>query len=161
MNKIGITLGKIPDTRSYCEDGQIKYYNDKYIFFADVVIDGNPLSKILQEYNNISILGWGEKSFQDDIISKMLLEKPSELKSGRYELYVCPCCADIGCGAITINILKNDNSIIWKDFGLEYNYKDNIQHIDIGPFIFEWDEYERVIKSSFRLVGYKYPWDRS
>ena len=90
---------------------------------------------------------------------RLLLSTPPATDSKRYEIYVCPLCADLGCGAITVDIKRDNDMVVWKDFGLEYSYRDEIKSINLGPFVFEWNEYKGVIRNSLGLAGYKYPWD--
>ncbi len=43
---------------------------------------------------------------------QLLLKKPSELESKRVPPYVCNCCSDLGCGALTVNVEKIDDYYI-------------------------------------------------
>ncbi|WP_010243291.1 hypothetical protein [Acetivibrio cellulolyticus] len=159
MNSIKVAVEKRPDTRSYYDNGQFNELENKFMYFADIIIDGKSLFQEFKEYDYISTLGWGSEEFQNEVIMRLLLSAPPVIDSKRYEIYVCPLCADLGCGSITVDITKDNDTVIWKDFGLEYSYKDEIKSIDIGPFIFEWNEYKNVIMSSFGLAGFEYPWD--
>jgi hypothetical protein len=49
---------------------------------------------------------------------QLLLKKPSEFKSRRVPLYVCPC-FDLGCGALTVAVSETEEAFIWRDFGRE------------------------------------------
>lgn len=64
-------------------------------------------------------------------------------------ILVCPWCGDEECGFISVFIEKEDNLIIWRDFKLEPSNK----AINVGPFYFEWDEYEKVINETFGIAG--------
>ncbi len=159
MNKIEIKLEKRPDTRHYLDNEQLKRFENKFMHFADIIIDGNSLYQEFKQYDFISTLGWGTEEFQNEVIMRLMLSIPPQIDSKRYEIYVCPLCADLGCGAITIDIKKDNSTVIWKDFGLEYSYKDEIKIIDLGPFVFDLHEYKNVLMSSLGLAGYKCPWD--
>jgi len=71
------------------------------------------------------------------------LRIPSELISGRYSLYVCNECGDIGCGAITAKITKEKDAIIWSDFGYE-NTLDEVDYLNNDKrqdFYFDYAQY--------------------
>jgi hypothetical protein len=36
-------------------------------------------------------------------------------------LYLCDCCGDISCGAITVKIIDKGDKIIWTDFANQNN----------------------------------------
>jgi hypothetical protein len=78
------------------------------------------------------------------------LETP-ETESGRSLIYVCPECADIGCGAFGCKITKKDGIYIWSDFAYENGYEDPKLIQGIGPFDFKEKEYENVIEEAFAL----------
>ncbi len=43
----------------------------------------------------------------------------TELAPGRVPLDVCPECADIGCGALTVHVARRGSEFVWSDFGHE------------------------------------------
>jgi hypothetical protein len=55
-----------------------------------------------------------------------------------HSIYGCPECGDIGCGAITVTIIKSDNSYTWTEFGYENNHAPQMMDLDsyraVGPF---------------------------
>lgn len=80
---------------------------------------------------------------------QLLLKIPSELKSGRVPLYVCSCCADLGCGATTVLVEDLDSQIKWSQFGRESNWEEGFYQSEYmkrtGPFYFDKTEYNSVI----------------
>lgn len=80
---------------------------------------------------------------------QLLLKEASELESGRIPLYVCECCADLGCGAITVLIEQKDGCITWSDFRSEgYAIDEAFQSEYMkrtGPFYFDKEEYFSAI----------------
>lgn len=114
--------------------------------FLDFVIDGVPLSTRLPA-DSISPFGWLDSREQEASIDRLLGKSPSDMPNGRNTLYVCPECADIGCGAVTLLIERGPDHIIWKDFGFENNY-DDVVHTrdfqDIGPFTFDLRQYHEL-----------------
>jgi hypothetical protein len=77
--------------------------------------------------------------------NKLLLKMQPETIDGRMALYVCPECADIGCGAYCCKIEKTDDFYIWKDFAYENNYEDARIINNIRPFYFNKIAYEEII----------------
>lgn len=57
MNKIGIKLEKRPDTCHYNDNGQLRRFENKFMYFADIIIDGNSLYQEFKQYDFISTLG--------------------------------------------------------------------------------------------------------
>ena len=115
--------------------------------YLDVVIDNISLSKGFGDL--ISCIGWALPSENEKAIRLLLLEEPADFPNNRRSLYVCPECGDLGCGAISIVIEQKENRIIWRNFALEYNYSDDLtEHKDLGPFIFEKTDYEKVLRSA-------------
>ncbi len=82
---------------------------------------------------------------------QLLLKEPSELESKRIPLYVCNCCGDLGCGALTVKVEKIDGYFIWSDFGYENNYESGFSQNGFmkrtGPFKFSADIYLSAVKS--------------
>ena len=82
--------------------------------YLDILADGHSLYEIYAlEHDFVSCLGWGSQDFQTHQISRLLLNsKPDDIGS-RYSLFICPVCADLGCGAISLNI-KDTASHIYR-----------------------------------------------
>jgi hypothetical protein len=114
--------------------------------YLDFVIDGVPLSSRLN-VDWISPFGWLDAREQEAIIDRLLGNSPPDMPRERNTLYVCPECADIGCGAVTLLIENGPDHIVWKDFGFENNYEDVVhtgEFKDIGPFTFDVRQYREV-----------------
>ena len=115
--------------------------------YVDFVVSGQPLSEVFQTKvsDMISMFGWGVNTdYEKRTIKEYLKQEPSELETGRTIIYGCSECGDIGCGAITAEIIHDGDKIIWKDFGYENNYSgfdlENYKHIP--PFVFDKEQYE-------------------
>ena len=70
------------------------------------------------------------------------------LEPGRFPLYVCPECADYGCGALTVHAERIDTpagqQVVWSDFRYEDGMNDPADLPDmhaLGPFTFAADDY--------------------
>ena len=114
--------------------------------YLDFVIDGVPLSSRLS-VDFISPFGWLTPRDHEAAIDRLLGNSPPDMPNGRNTLYICPECADIGCGAVTLIVESGPDHIIWKDFGFENNYE-NVVHTagfeDIGPFTFDVRQYREL-----------------
>ena len=75
----------------------------------------------------------------------------AETKCGRSLIYVCPECADIGCGALGCKIAKENGKYIWSDFAFENGYEEPTPIPEIGPFEFNESEYEEIINKAIAL----------
>jgi hypothetical protein len=117
--------------------------------FLDFVIDGQSLSVMVGD--QVSCLGWFVPDENAKAVRRLLLEEPADLPDNRRSLYVCPECGDIGCGAVSLVVEAVGNKIIWRDFGYENNYEGVVRaegFEDLGPFVFNHSEYEKVIKQA-------------
>jgi hypothetical protein len=80
--------------------------------------------------------------------NRLLLTESADLPADRRSLFICSECGDIGCGAITALVVRDGHSIVWKAFGYENNYEENIlldNYKQIGPFTFGLVHYERTL----------------
>lgn len=115
--------------------------------YLDFAINGRPLREIVQPGDFIGLFGWLDRSWELKFFAQLLLREPSELPSGRVPLYICPECADLGCGAVSVRITKSDDSFVWSDFSFENNYE--IEGADSCPdlrdFVFQKSEYYRAL----------------
>jgi hypothetical protein len=81
-------------------------------------------------------------------VNRVLLKEGADFPDNRRSLFICSECGDIGCGAITARIVREGDTILWKDLGFENN---NQEHVDLDPckelelFTFEAVSYERVL----------------
>lgn len=110
----------------------------------DFVIGRIALMKHLQITQRVGVL-----SVDGGYARQLLLEEPSEMPTGRIPLYVCGTCADLGCGAITVAIERNDAGFIWRDFGFEASYSETFSQDDyterLGPFLFLEEPYTSLV----------------
>lgn len=145
MNKIECNIKTRHGFVDRYVDGKITKCENNTEFF-DFIIDGNSLYDRVQSYDLISVLQHKEDAAQREEIEKLLLKSPSELDSGRYFLFVCPMCADLGCGAITVSIRIEGEKIIWCDF----SYEDGVatKTLNLDTFVFDRLEYSDSILSS-------------
>jgi hypothetical protein len=93
--------------------------------FREYIVNGRPLARWIGREGAISPFGWLQRRDEAWFARLLLGELGSPLASGRVPLYVCGQCADLGCGAVTVALIRTPESYIWKDFGSE-------SHHDLG-----------------------------
>jgi len=116
--------------------------------FLDLLIDGTSLSAVV-EGDFATSLGWFIPEENEKAIGRLLLNEIADFPNNRRSIYVCPECGDLGCGAISVVIEKNGNLIIWRDFGYENNYDDEVlldAYKEIGPFSFDINEHTKAVQ---------------
>ncbi len=131
---------------------------------ADFWVDGQRLyDSILRLYPNmddIACLGFGSEAFQKKHIEKLLLNAAADFSDDRRALYICPACGDLGCGAVSLRIKREQGMFVWYDFGIE-NEGDSMPRVTplpgIGPFYFEERAYIETIRSAYGLGGFHWP----
>ena len=72
------------------------------------------------------------------------------LAPGRLPVFVCPVCADLGCGAITVHVARGPGRVTWSDVRMENGYSEPSDVIDLsalGPFTFDAAAYEAALLS--------------
>ena len=108
--------------------------------YLDFVIDVKPLVQLpaAKGENNMDCIqpfGWpGEAGRQIEAAAaaRLLLKAEPNLRTGRYSLPVCPECADLGCGAVTAVVEREDDLFVWRKFGFETDY--NPDELDLAAF---------------------------
>jgi hypothetical protein len=117
--------------------------------FIGFFVDGKSLRKVLNT-ENITGIGWGTVEEQRKYIGQLLKRTDSELASKRVPLYVCAECGDLGCGAFTVEIKKENGMIRWSNFGYENNYEDDVkclvEYSKVGPFEFDEEDYTQLLE---------------
>jgi|SRR5271166_344839 len=87
--------------------------------FLDFEIDGVSLWNALRDrgHEEIGWLGVYDDDREPSAIRRLLLREPPEPWFHNPELYVCPACADLGCGAITVRVERSDGFFTWRGLG--------------------------------------------
>ena len=52
---------------------------------------------------------------------QLLRRERSALPSGRVPLYVCECCADLGCGCIAVKVSEFEDYVVWSSIAYDDN----------------------------------------
>lgn len=137
----------------------------------DFAVDGDLLSKMLERFDvpnpgvfglkaldflSVADLVWPEASISS-LRQLAGLEPRSRywpLTPGRFPLYVCPMCADLGCGAITVEVVHDGGVVTWRDFqvedGLEHN--EQIDLTRFPSFTFDRGQYEAALTTPLPML---------
>ena len=144
INKINFTILH----RIGSNSGEAKYQER---FSCDFTVDGESLLNMIlkgfgghYDFMGCFVRGWSR--LNEFSKKQLLLISPPETNSGRCLLYVCPECADIGCGAFGCKISKESDYFIWRDFAYENDYEEPDLISDVGPFKFNAKEYKEIIE---------------
>lgn len=126
--------------------------------YFDVEIDGKPLSQHFAgprgaNPSQLSSLGWSSASetCRTKVVAQFLAEAPSDLESGRIPVLVCEDCGDVGCGAITVRVVREGDLIKWTNWAIENDCepaREVTWPTRPGDFIFKQKEYEAEIRKA-------------
>ncbi|MER8029301.1 oxidoreductase [Streptomyces bauhiniae] len=147
MSPVYATFGLEPATRvgAVLPDGGHQVHRD----FVDFVVDGSPLLFRLADLDAVSPLASDlPPAVLDAQVRALLLEDEPPLPGGRFVLYGCPECADLGCGAVTVVIERDGDDYRWRDFAWQTG-----EHVDLdrdgyhgtGPFHFHGPAYRAAL----------------
>ena len=115
--------------------------------YKDYFINGKRLADILDIGDFIPPFGWLDSEVEKHFAEMLLGGKPSDLRAGRIPLFVCPECVDYGCGVGTCQIEIKDDKVIWREFGWETNYEEELNQEDIDKTLvlsFDISEYQKL-----------------
>lgn len=138
------------------------------IFYWEPLVDGAPLRKLLAYVDpddhardsaglgppgdNIPVFAHNWPVGLPDEVLMLLGALTSPLPNGRVPLFVCPVCGDLGCGAVSVGVERSTTTVVWRDFGWDFDYEIDGEPSDPilgGPFVFDRREYEAEM---FRFV---------
>lgn len=114
--------------------------------FLDFVVDGKPLYPMMGDV--VSPLGWLPVDQNKHAADRLLRKADPDFPEGRYSIYVCPECAGPSCGAVTVVIEREADSVVWRDFGFQNDYDDQLwkdDFEDVGPYSFNATAYHNEI----------------
>jgi hypothetical protein len=119
--------------------------------FLDFVINGKSLWEAVgRRHDTVSIL-CSEFLLKETIedVNRLLLKEKANAPNDRRSLFICSQCGDLGCGAITLSVVREGDTVIWKNFAYENNYEPEIdfrEYESVGPFQFDGADYERTLR---------------
>lgn len=141
------TFGLAPATRAGAvrADGDVQVHRD----FVDFVVDGRPLLFRLSDLDAVSPLASDvPPAIFAAQVRGLLLETEAPLPGGRYVIYGCPECEDLGCGAVTAVILRDGDDFVWRDFAWQTGDHADLErnsYQGIGPYRFAGAEYRAAL----------------
>jgi len=117
--------------------------------FLDFVVNGQSLLESVGKPDLVTVF-CGEYAFDESIkaVNRLLLREKADLPDDRRSFFICGECGDLGCGAITALVVKQDDSIVWKDFGFENSYEKTVElsnYEGVGLFMFDIAFYENEL----------------
>jgi hypothetical protein len=129
-----------------CPNGA--YKSERHFF--DFAINGHSLWQMVGKSRDMVSILCREFVLGETIktVNRVLLTEGADLPDNRRSLFICAECGDIGCGAITLRIVREGDAILWKDLGFENDYQEHVDldsYRELGPFTFDAAPYERVL----------------
>ena len=149
MSAAYATFGLAPAMRAggVLTDGAYQVHRD----FVDFIVDGRPLLFRLSDLDAVSPLAADvPPAIFTEQVRALLLEAEAPLPDGRYVVYGCPECADLGCGAVTAVIERDGDDYVWRDFAWQTEERADLElngYHGIGPFRFHGEEYRSALRS--------------
>ena len=119
-----------------------KEYSDRQ--YLDYIISGQPLREYLGVKSKSSVTPFGffqSKAEQKRILKEFRLQQKTQLVGDRIELYICECCGDIACGALTSKIIDNGNKIIWTHFANQNDPDEIGEELQVEQIEFDRQNY--------------------
>lgn len=122
--------------------------------FSDFVVDGKSLFDMIGgDYMSCFVRGYGKQN----VLARDYLLHADPTKP--ISLYVCPECADIGCGAIQTRVVRRNDDVVWERLAWDNAMSDPIHEEiragfakkQLGPFRFRPDTYEAAIVKASRI----------
>ncbi|WP_210588425.1 oxidoreductase [Streptomyces sp. GESEQ-35] len=143
------TFGLAPAMRAggVLANGDYQVHRD----FVDFIVDDRPLLFQLSDLDAVSPLASDvPPAIFTAQVRSLLLETDAPLPGGRYVIYGCPECEDLGCGAVTAVIEQEGEDFIWRDFAWQTEEDADLElngYHGIGPFRFAGAEYRAALAS--------------
>jgi hypothetical protein len=122
-------------------------WKDRWTF--DFLVDGRSLADSLGATKR-DVVGRLDRDHRDlnaESVRVLTGNAAPDFGDDRVMLFVCPECADLGCGAITAAHHSEGETITWSDFKHENNYDESMTRSfpEVGPFAFAIQSYRRVL----------------
>jgi hypothetical protein len=120
----------------------------------DFVVGGASLFDAVrgEDLDLCGVLDVARRDWNVSAVASLLLEAPPPVPGGRQMIFVCPECGDLGCGAITCEVLRDGEVVTWQRFGFENDYDEKMSDFDsyqgLGPFRFDWQQYRQILATA-------------
>jgi len=83
--------------------------------YRDFAVNRRRLRDVLALGDVVSVFGWLDRRAEREYARRLL--PPSPRGSVRATLYVCPECADPGCGVVTMQVEAHEDCVVWSEPG--------------------------------------------
>ena len=123
--------------------------------YWDFYVDGTRLAETLDIGDFIPPIGWLGPEVELHFLAMFLRKIAGDLPGNRTPLYVCAECADYGCGVVSCVIERADAGIVWRDFGRQTNYSDDVRMDNFDPtlaFAFDPTAYYGTFSGHYDLA---------
>jgi hypothetical protein len=111
--------------------------------YLDLYVNEKRLAAILDAGDLITPLGWLNQENEQHFVRMLEGKASGDLPSLRVPLFICPECADYGCGTIACRISYEDNVAVWSDFAWESSVE--IKQLNFEyRYQFDATEYVRI-----------------
>lgn len=123
--------------------------------YWDFYVDGTRLADTQDIGDFIPPIGWLAPEVELHFLSMLLRKTAGDLSGNRTPLYVCAECADYGCGVVSCVIERADAGIVWRDFGTQTNYSNDVCTDDFESslaFIFDPTAYYGTLSGHYDLA---------
>ncbi len=141
------------------------------VTYLDFTIDGERVHDLVarcvgHEPDDVSALQNAWPGEAADSIARLLGLSDPDLPDGRTSLYVCPECADLGCGALTAFLRFTATTVEWSDLGFQDENLPGVESVDDGgvplSLQFERSRYDEVLRGELArfqelAVGWVHP----
>ncbi len=117
--------------------------------YWDYYVDGTRLADSFNIGDFIPPLGWLDARTEHHFVEMLLRKSDGDLPLNRVPLFVCPECADYGCGAFSCVIARTTAGIIWREFGMQNDYDEEIHADDCDAVVltFEPTQYYNILRT--------------
>jgi len=113
---------------------------------ADFAVDGISLLSLLvnagEEHGDFMgcfVNGFGDQNTKKQ--AQLVAASAPDTEEGRFLLYICPECGDLGCGAFAAKVRVDKDVFEWYDFAYENGYEPGLGLPSVGPFRFSRVQY--------------------
>ena len=119
-------------------------------FTYDFIVDGVSLADALdvRKFDLVGCFDAMDNKWNTHAAKALLLKEPPDVAPDRVMIYVCPECADLGCGAFTARVTSAGDEFVWSDFRYENNYDPEMTQSwpKLGPFRFSASDYRSALR---------------
>ncbi len=144
-----LTIAGLWRTGERCDDGSLRTARHSW----DFVVDGVSLRSHWQDRDLAGVLGWGRADVEREAAAKLRGDARPDYLPNRVAIFVCPECGDLGCGAVTVGVTREEEMVTWNDFRWEVNWfadrpDESTVYYEVGPFRFGYDTYVKVLSQA-------------